>query len=60
MKNSLRILDCLKAEDAQKYNYNVKFCDWSKYFDTQIIGVRYYFYKESRETTIWHHTMWYS
>ncbi|CRK97590.1 CLUMA_CG010976, isoform A [Clunio marinus] len=60
MKNSLRILGCLEPEDAQKYNYNVEFCDWANYFETQIIGVRYYFYKESKKTSVWHRIMWHT
>jgi len=60
MKNALRVLDCLHADDALKYNYNVKFCDWSKYMETQIVGIRYYFYKESRNTTVWHRIMWHT
>lgn len=60
MKNSIRILDSLRPEDAEKYNYNVEYCDWARYFETQIVGIRYYYYKESRRTTVWHHVMWYT
>ena len=58
MHNSLRILDCLEPEDAEEYNYNVQFCDWKKYMEAQIIGIRYFFYKESKITTIWHKIMY--
>lgn len=59
MKNSLRVLESLRPDDAVKYNYNVKYCDWAMYFETQICGIRYYFYKESKETTTLHRVMWY-
>jgi hypothetical protein len=38
----------------------VKFCDWVKYFEMQIVGIRYYYFKESRKTSIWHHIMWHT
>jgi hypothetical protein len=60
MKNALRVLDCLNPSDTLKYNYNVKYCDWSDYFESQIVGIRYYFYKESKNTTVWHRIMWYT
>ncbi len=58
-KNAIRILECLNETDAEYYNYSVKYCDWYDFFVTQIIGMRYYFFKEARETTIWHRMMWY-
>ncbi|XP_070493160.1 putative fatty acyl-CoA reductase CG8303 [Chironomus tepperi] len=58
MHNSLRILNCLEPEDAQEYNYNVQDCDWKKYMETQIIGIRCFYYKESETTTIWHRIMY--
>jgi fatty acyl-CoA reductase len=58
MSNALRILDCLNAEDALEYNYNVKYCDWKTYMEVQIKGMRYFFYRESKETTLWHRVMY--
>ena len=60
MRNSLKVLDSLNLLDSHEYNYNVKYCDWGKFMETQIIGTRYYFFKEARETTKWHRLMWYT
>jgi hypothetical protein len=59
MKNSLRILNSLSPEDAATYNYDVKYCDWREYMESQIKGIRYFFYKESKETTYYHRMMWF-
>lgn len=58
MKNSLRILNELEDEDQVKYNYNVKYCEWSEYMESQVIGVRKFFYRESKDTTAFHRAMW--
>lgn len=58
MENSLRILSCLSKTDAEKYNYNVEYCDWAEYFQHQIKGVRYFHYRESKETGRRHRIMW--
>ena len=58
MKNSLRILDTLEEDDKRNYNYNVKFCEWAKYMETQVIGIRSFFYRESKDTSKWHRVMW--
>lgn len=58
MENSLRILDTLEESDKQNYNYNVKYCEWSTYMESQVIGIRSFFYHESKETTNWHKAMY--
>lgn len=58
MKNSLRISDTLNEADKQNYNYNVKYCDWGPYMESQVIGIRRFFYRESKDTTYWHKIMY--
>jgi hypothetical protein len=58
MGNSLRILRNLTKDDAEKYNYDVKYCDWAEYFEHQVKGIRYFYYKESKETKTWHRVLW--
>lgn len=61
-KNALRILDTLNDEDKVKYNFNCdkKYLDWGEFMESQVIGIRQFFFKESKKTTAWNVFVWHA
>lgn len=58
LKNSLHILSLMDPKDAEMYCYDARSYDWQEFIDNCLIGLRYYFFKESKESTLWHKVIW--
>lgn len=57
VENSLRLMSMLHPSDAKRYNFDTIDCDWSLLIQRCFIGLRRYYYRESYNTTLWHHSM---
>lgn len=61
-KNALRILNTLGDEDKARYNYNcdLDHLDWGEFMENQVIGIRRFFFRESKQTTMWNIFVWHA
>lgn len=58
MEKALGILSVLTKKDKERYNFDASLCDWSKFIDRCLIGVRRFFFRESAVTTSYHRNIW--
>lgn len=58
LKNALRIMSVMHDSDRKRYNFDSSRCDWSEFIARVLIGIRRFYFKESAETTDWHHLYW--
>lgn len=57
LKNSMRLMSLLGSEDLKRYRCDASDCDWSTLIQRCFLGLRRYYYRESYNTTLWHHSM---
>lgn len=58
LKNSERVNAALQPQDAKRYVFDARQCDWSILMQRCFLGLRRYYYRESYNTTKWHHGMY--
>lgn len=58
VSNSMRVMAALGEQDAQRYRFDAKECDWSLLMERCLLGLRRYYYRESYTTSNWHRIMY--
>ncbi|XP_055388049.1 putative fatty acyl-CoA reductase CG8303 isoform X2 [Condylostylus longicornis] len=58
LKNALRIMATMNENDQKRYTFDCSHFDWSEFMDGCLIGVRQFYFKESKDTTEWHKLYW--
>lgn len=57
LNNSQRLMHLLNASDLKRYSYDASECEWSEFIRRILLGLRYFYFHESRVTSTWHRVM---